>query len=192
MTYAATRSHMTVIITNHLDTDTQYQLLGALANDPTREANFVAAGGAEVQPAVTHATANGASLRIVLQPDAAAAIQGILISPDGLSLIAQADGEVQVNTSFGSILVPDSLLQQFAAQYTGSGLIVLLADQGTVDQAAAGELRAAWPLVEMFVATRSADGTITPHDPLAMTLTLNPGAPTWLAAAIAAAKCQVF
>lgn len=140
---------------------------------PAVSPSFAEASDAQVQAAIAQAAATGSTPRVVLQPDATSATQGAMVSAEALQLIAQAGGEVQVDTAFGSLLLPAQMLEQFAHENPGSALFIQFEDRGSMGQAATGPGHsAASPTVEVTVVIREGDGTTHVHDSFTVDLTL--------------------
>ncbi|HYF76054.1 MAG TPA: MBG domain-containing protein, partial [Symbiobacteriaceae bacterium] len=117
--------------------------------------------------------------RLIMVAEQAADVTGGIIGAEGIRLLAAADGEIQVQTPSGSLLIAARTLQRLGAAQSDTRTVILF-DEVQMPPPTDRWMTAASPAVEITVALLSGHGTLTPKtrfsDGLVLSLPIADGA----------------
>jgi hypothetical protein len=136
------------------------EVLGAM--DGAQSAALVSTTLGMVRETLEQSRANNSDAppRVVMVADGGdAEVFGGIIGMPAVQLLAEAGGELQVQTQWGSLLVSAETLQQFAGENQNSRMVILFREAAA--EPTRDDMAPASPVVEVTIALLAGDGTVT-------------------------------
>jgi hypothetical protein len=147
-----------------------------LTRQPAQTTFIVGASAAQVQEAIARAQGESdRAPRVILETSGDARVQGAAIDVSALKQLADLNGDVGIQTTYGSLILPPQVIADLAQQTEGGKLVVLFEPVPATDiPAASGPVTPASPVVAVTVAIRHTDGGLERLErfPANLTLTL--------------------